>query len=90
MTSGAPEQLIVLPRATYMPLYTALSTAGAVLLMLFKFYSLALIVALATAALFVLWGQRGGHARDYGSLPVGRGLSVPPHTEVAALRPGWR
>jgi len=87
MTSGAPEQLLVLPRATYMPLYTALGTAAAVLFMLFKFYWLALIMAFVTAGLFVLWGQRAGHARDYGPLPVGRGLSLPPHTEVTSAPP---
>ncbi len=42
MTSGEPEQLIVLSRATYLPLYTALATAAAVLAMLFQFYLLAL------------------------------------------------
>ena len=87
MTSGSPEQLLVLPRATYLPLYTALCTAAAVLFMLFKFYWLALIMAFVTAGLFVLWGQRAGHARDYGPLPVGRGLSLPPHTEVASAPP---
>ena len=39
MTSGAPEQLIVLPRPTYLPLCTALATAAAVLAMLFQFYA---------------------------------------------------
>jgi cytochrome c oxidase subunit I+III len=89
MTSGAPEQLIVLPRPTYLPLITALSTAAAVLAMLFKFYWLSLVMALVTAALFVLWGQSAGHARDYGPMPVGRGLSLPPHTEVASAPPWW-
>ena len=87
MTSGAPEQLIVLPRATYLPLITALSTAAAVLAMLFKFYWLSLVMAFVTAGLFVLWGQSAGHARDYGPLPVGQGLSLPPHTEVASAPP---
>jgi len=89
MTSGAPEQLIVLPRATYLPLITALSTAAAVLAILFKFYWLSLVMALVTAGLFVLWGQNAGHARDYGPLPVGRGLSLPPHTEVPSAPPWW-
>jgi cytochrome c oxidase subunit I+III len=87
MASGEPEQLIVLPRQTYLPLYTALSTAGAVLFMLFQFYWLALVMAIATAGLFVLWGRNAGHARDYGPLPVGHGLSLPPHTEVASTPP---
>ena len=89
MTSGVPEQLIVLPRPTYLPLCTALSTAAAVLSMLFQFYLLALVMTLVTAGLFVVSAQSAGHARDYGLLPVGRGLSLPPHTEVASAPPWW-
>ena len=46
-------------------------------------------MAFVTAGLFVLWGQSAGHARDYGVLPVGRGLSLPPHTEAANPPPWW-
>ena len=88
MTSGAPEQLIVLPRATYLPLFIALTTAGVVLGFLFKLYLLSLVLTLVVAGLFVLGGQSAGLARDYGPLPVGRGLSLPPHTEVADS-PSW-
>ncbi len=88
MTSGEPEQLILLPRPTYLPLFTALATAAAVLAMLFKLYLLALAAALVTAGMFVFAGQSAGLARDYGPLPVGRGLSLPPHTEVADA-PSW-
>ena len=86
-TSGAPEQLIVLPQPTYLPLVTALVTAAAVLAMLFKFYAVSLFAVLVVAVLFVFAAQRSGHARDYGPLPVGRGVSVPPHTEVASTPP---
>jgi cytochrome c oxidase subunit I+III len=89
MTSGAPEQVIVLPRPTYLPLWTALATAAAVLAMLFKLYLLALVAALVTAGLFVLAGHRAGLARDYGPLPIGHGQSVPPHTEVEGSPPWW-
>lgn len=89
MTSGAPEQLIVLPRPTYLPLCTALATGVAALAMLFQFYLLSLAAALLTAGLFVLAGQRAGLARDYGPLPVGHGVSLPPHTEVAGAPPWW-
>ena len=58
--------------------------------MLFKFYLLSLGFALVTVGLFVFAGQSAGLARDYGPLPVGRGVSVPPHTEVAERRRGWR
>jgi cytochrome c oxidase subunit I+III len=87
MTTGAPDQLIVLPRQTYLPLYTALSTGAAVLSMLFQFYWLTVVMTLVTAGLFVLWGQKAGHAHDYEPLPVGQGLSLPPHTEVASTPP---
>ncbi|MBC8747263.1 cytochrome c oxidase subunit I [Paraburkholderia podalyriae] len=88
MTSGEPEQLIVLPNSTYLPLVTALVTAAAVLAMLFKFYLLSVAFAFVTFGLFIFAGQSAGHARDYGALPVGRGISVPPHTEVAGS-PSW-
>ncbi len=88
MTSGAPEQLIVLPRATYLPLGIALATTGVVLGFLFKFYLLSLVLSLLVAGLFVFGAQSAGLARDYGPLPVGRGLSLPPHTEVTDS-PSW-
>jgi cytochrome c oxidase subunit I+III len=71
-----------------MPLYTALATAAAVLSMLFKFYWLSLGFALVTMGLFVFVAQGAGLARDYGPLPIGRGVNVPPHTEVADA-PAW-
>jgi len=89
ITSGEPEQLIVLARPTYLPLYTALATAAAVLAMLFHLYLLALAAALAVAGLFVLAGQSAGLSRDYGPMPVGNGVSVPPHTEVVGSPPWW-
>jgi cytochrome c oxidase subunit I+III len=88
ITSGVPEQLIVLPRPTYLPLYTALATAAAVLAMLFKFYPLSLGFALLTAGLFVFSAQHVGSKQDYGPMPIGLGVSVPPHTEVAGA-PSW-
>jgi cytochrome c oxidase subunit I+III len=89
MTSGAPEQVIILPRPTYLPLCTALATATAVLTMLAGFYALSLAAVLLTAGLFVLAGQSAGLERDHGSLPVGHGLSLPPHTEVDDAPPWW-
>jgi len=87
MTSGTPEQLIVLSRPSYLPLCTALATAAAALAVLFELYLPALVAALMTAGLFVLAGQSAGLNRDYGPMPVGHGISVPPHTEVAEPPP---
>jgi len=89
MTSGAPDQLVLLPRATYLPLWTALTTAGVVLAFLFKLYLLALALALVVVGLFVRGAQSAGLPRDYGPLPVGLGVSVPPHTEVTSTPPWW-
>ena len=90
-TSGVPDQLIVLPRPTYLPLYTALVTSGAVLAMLFKFYLLSLAFALVTAGLFVFAGRAPGLARDYGPLPVGsRRRACRPIPRRRARRRGWR
>ncbi|SHF74263.1 cytochrome c oxidase subunit I+III [Kaistia soli DSM 19436] len=88
MTSGAPEQLIVLPRPTYLPLWTAIATAAAVLTMLAKLYPLTLAMAAVTAGLFVFAALNAGLDRDHGLLPVGRGVSVPVHTECAHP-PAW-
>jgi cytochrome c oxidase subunit I+III len=89
MTSGAPEQIIILSRPSFLPLYTALATAAAVLAMLFHLYPLAIAAVLTTAGLFVLAGQSAGLDRDYGPLPVGHGISLPPHTEAAGAPPWW-
>jgi cytochrome c oxidase subunit I+III len=89
VTSGAPDQLIILPRATYLPLWTALATAGVVLAFLFKLYLAAAAGAVVVVGLFVWGAQSAGLPRDYGPLPVGHGVSVPPHTEVAGTPPRW-
>jgi cytochrome c oxidase subunit I+III len=87
-TSGKPEQLIVLPNATYLPLVTAIVTAGVVLGFLFKAYWVSAALALVTLGLFVFGARHAGLPRDYGPLPVGRGVEVPPHTESAGA-PSW-
>jgi cytochrome c oxidase subunit I+III len=88
MTTGEPEQLIVLPQPTYLPLFNAFATAAVVLTLLFKLYLLALVAALVTAGMFVFSAHRAGLARDYGPMPVGQGVNLPPHTEVAEA-PAW-
>ena len=51
--------------------------------------ALRLLFIAILAGLFVLAGQSAGLGRDYGPMPVGRGVSVPPHTEVAGAPPWW-
>ncbi len=81
-TTGEPDQVIILPRPTFVPLYLGLSTLVAVLGMLFKIYPLALAAAAVTAGLFVWSARDAGQRQDHGALPVGHGLDLPPHTEA--------
>lgn len=89
MTSGAPDQVIVLPRPTYLPLVLGLVTAAAVLGFLFKDYLWCALAAGVVAALFIYGAQGAGLQRDIGALTIGRGLSVPPHTEAIGALPWW-
>jgi len=83
ITTGEPDQIVILPRPTYMPLVLALGTGIVVLSMLFKIYPVAIAAALIVMGLYV-WGARhAGQSVDHGALPIGLGLSVPPHPEAA-------
>ena len=88
MTSGKPEQLIVLPSPTYLPLLTALALAAMVLAMLFSLYPLAILAAAVTIGLFMLNGHWAGLREDHVLLSIGRGVALPPHTEVVG-NPAW-
>jgi cytochrome c oxidase subunit I+III len=82
-TTGEPDQIVILPRPTYLPLILALSTGVVVLALLFKVYAVSVIAALVTIGLFV-WGARhSGLPADHGPLPIGLGLAVPAHPEAA-------
>ncbi len=82
MMGGAAEQLIVLPRRSFLPLWTALATASFFLALLFKLYWLAPFGALATLVLFLFWPLSLGARTDRGPLDIGRGLAVPPDVEA--------
>jgi len=83
ITTGEPDQIVILPRPTYLPLVLALATAVVVLSLLFKVYGIAIVTAVAVSCLFV-WGARNaGQSIDHGPLPIGLGLAVPPHPEAA-------
>ena len=87
MTSGAPEQLIVLPRATYLPLFIALTTAGVVLGFLFKLYLLSLALTLVVAGLFRSRRASAGSRATTARCRSSRAESAA-DTEVPAHLPG--
>ncbi len=73
MLTGAPEHVIVLPRRTYLPLWTALATASFFLAMLFGQYWLAPFGALLTLVLFLFWPVTLGQKEDFGPVEIGMG-----------------
>ncbi|KKC35064.1 cytochrome B561 [Devosia epidermidihirudinis] len=73
MTTGAPEHVIILPRRTFLPLWTALATASFFLALLFGLYGLTPFGALLTLVLFLLWPTTLGQKKDFGPVSIGMG-----------------
>ncbi len=73
MFTGEAEHVIILPRRTYLPLWTALATASFFLAMLFGQYWLAPFGALATLILFLFWPVDLGQKTDKGPVDIGMG-----------------
>ncbi len=82
-TTGKPDQIIVLPAPTLLPLYSACATAVFFVAALFKVYGIALAGMAAVAAIFVLWARRVEPRGEFGPLPAGCDTTLPVHHEVA-------
>ncbi|CAO3435045.1 cytochrome c oxidase subunit I [Azospirillum doebereinerae] len=89
MATGRPDQVVVLPRPTHLPLATALATGGFFLALLFKVYWVAPLFAAGVLALFLRWTPQTGLTADLGPLPIGRGESAPHHAEAEAPPAQW-
>jgi cytochrome c oxidase subunit I+III len=87
MTRAVPDQVVILPRNTYLPLVTGLSVCGFVLAFLFSQYLVAAAMFFVTSAIFVYSAQSAGQRVDHGPLPIGRGEAAPPHTEAEGPPP---
>jgi len=77
--SGEPDQIVELPRQTYLPLWTALATGAFFLLMLFKLYWFIPVALAAVIVCFWGWTVRDGSPIDEGVVPIGHGVKVPVH-----------
>lgn len=88
MVSGRPEQIVILPASTYLPLWSGLATGGFVLCLLFKLYLLSLVLLAVTVATLLMWTDTTGARQDHGPLPAGRGAALPPHWE-SPRAPSW-
>ncbi|MDP3340187.1 cytochrome c oxidase subunit I [Frigidibacter sp.] len=79
---GEPDQIVMLPQQTFLPLWTAMATGVVFLSLLFKIYPLAIVAALVVVALFLRWPV-GTHAdADRGDLPAGEGVMLPLSSEA--------
>ena len=86
--TARPESVVVLPRATFLPLWTALATAVVFGGLLLKLYPVALAGLALTVALLLAWTRTTGARHDHGPLPIGRGETAPPHWETPRP-PSW-
>ena len=88
MITGRIDQVIVLPKQTYLPLITALITGAFFLAVLFKFYVAALFVLAAVVGCFLFWTRDTGLAKDTGPVDIGREQTAPYHSENTDA-PSW-
>ncbi|MGE8941545.1 cytochrome c oxidase subunit I [Leptospira interrogans] len=88
MITGRIDQVVLLPRQTYLPLITALTTGAFFLTVLFKFYWASLFMLAAVVGCFLFWTRDTGLKNDTGPVDIGRGESVPYHSEIADA-PSW-
>lgn len=88
MVSGRLEQVVQLPRNTWLPLWTALATSAFFIAMLAKAYWVLPSSVAAVLILFLLWTKESARRSDGGPLSVGFGVSALPHTE-SPNAPSW-
>lgn len=82
IVTGAPEHVVILPRRSYLPLWTALATGSFFLALLFGHYWLAPFGALATLILFLLWPLSLGQKADIGPVDIGMAEQAPLDVEI--------
>lgn len=82
MVTGEIDHVIILPQRSFLPLWTALVTGCFFIAMLFGQYWLAMIAALATIAVFLIWPHELGSKKDIGPIDIGRGQNAPIDAEA--------
>jgi cytochrome c oxidase subunit I+III len=88
MVTGRLDHVVVLPRPTYLPLWTAMATALFFASLLAKLYWLTPLALLLVITFFFLWTPATGLRKDVGPLEVGLGERALHHQEVDQP-PSW-
>ena len=86
--SGKPDQIIILPSPSYLPLITAALLGVFFLGFLFKLYWISGLGAALALLAGLRWAWTTGLDRDWPNLDAGRGLTLPLHALVHDA-PGW-
>ncbi|MBO1078912.1 cytochrome c oxidase subunit I [Roseomonas haemaphysalidis] len=89
MATGEPEHIAILPRPTFLPLWTALAIGATVLTLLFKLYWATPLTLLLVVGVLLRWHRTAGQTRDHGLLEAGLGLRLPLHSEVPCPASWW-
>ncbi len=82
MMTGTPDQVIILPQRSFLPLWTALATGVFFLGLLFKVYWIVPLAAIVVVGLFLVWPRALGARQDAGPIDIGQGEAVPIDVEV--------
>lgn len=88
VVTGRIDHVVVLPRPTYLPFWTAVATALFFASLLAKLYWLSPLAAVVVLALFLRWTPSTGLRGDISDLEVGRGEQAP-HHQQADRPPSW-
>ncbi|MTE01197.1 cytochrome c oxidase subunit I [Paracoccus sp. YIM 132242] len=87
--SGArPDFIAVMPRNSIVPFAMAVVTSVMFMAPVWKGWWLMFASAGGVAMLAMVWAWAGGSRHDEGLLDAGRGVTLPPHTEISHP-PGW-
>ncbi|MEN3951911.1 cytochrome c oxidase subunit I [Iodidimonas sp. SYSU 1G8] len=87
--TGQPDQVLVLPGPSYLPLVAALATGLFFVAFLFKLYWLSAIGAVAVLALSLIWMWRSGLREDPEPIDIGFGEHVLPHAASDRSTAWW-
>lgn len=86
--TGRPDQLVLLPGPSYLPLHTAILTGGFFVSFLFGVYWAAGLFAVAVLGVALLWLWRTGLPTDPEVVDVGHNIRLPVH--ITTEKPiGW-
>ena len=86
--TGAPEHVILLPRPTLIPFWTASALVGAAICFLAGFYWGAALLGLAVIGCGCWWLWRSGDTTDPDPIDCGEDVRLPPH-HAHPQAPGW-